>query len=263
MQPRSVSLALLASLTAACTTLGPNPATTGISAVPAGRPGVEVQAGIMPAFFYSDAAHDDTPTTPATEQLAALVEPDRVLGTRGLILGARTFGESGDSPIEPLIGLRRRLDDSFALAGVAYGTHARGEHNGASYQATRVGGELVLDGTLLPMATWLAVHVQATVSATYVDARGRYCVGGDGVAIDCEDTSRRVDATVEGVYTAATAGVSLDLARRPHGVTHGIRLAFLGAVGAMPRIRDGVQAPGQTAYRSIGLSLTIGLGSER
>lgn len=248
---------------AACTTLGPVPATTGVSAVPVGRPGGEVQAGVMPAFFLSDAARESDPLSPATRQLSAVLEPDRLLGTKGLILGARTWGESGDSPFEPMIGIRRRLDDSFAIAGIAYGGRAAGAQRGASYAADRLGGELAIDVTLLPLASWLAVHAQATVSATYLDARGTYCVASSGEGIDCDDTSRRVDGTIEGVYGAATAGISVDLARRPHGVLHSVRIAMLGAIGARPRIRDGVQEPSDDHYKSIGLSLTIGIGDDR
>jgi hypothetical protein len=250
-------------LATGCTTLGPMPATTGISAVPANRPGAELQAGIMPAFFLSDAAHANYGHGAPTRQISALIEPDRLLGTKGLVIGARSWGETGDSPFEPMVGLRRRVDDRFSVAGFAYGTHAHGAEQGASYIANRFGGELAIDAELIPVASWLGIHVQATASATYVDAHGTYCVAPDGEGIDCHDTSRRVDGTIEGVYTAATAGVSLDLARRSQGYLHDIRLALLGAVGAMPRIRDGVQQPSNDQYRSIGLSLTIGIGDER
>jgi len=260
MQPSLLAAASV--LLTACTTLGPMPATTGVSALPAERPSGEVQAAVMPAFFLSEATQDDEPETPATRQLSALFEPDRVLGTKGLILGARAWGEGGDSPVEPMIGLRRRLDARFAIAGIAFGTRARGEDRGASYRATRLGGELVLDGLLLPFG-WLDLHVQATVAATYLDASGRYCATTGGLGTDCDEGSRRVDAELEGVYTSATAGASIDIARRPHGVLHGVRIAFLGAVGAMPRLRDGIQQASKDTYVSFGLSLTLGLGSDR
>ncbi len=246
----------------ACTTLGPMPSTTGVSAVPAGRPGAEIQAGVQPAFYLSDTARDSDALSQVTQQLSGVIEPDRVFGTKGLILGARTWGDDGDSPFEPMVGVRRRLDDTFSIAGIAYGTHARGASGGASYAASRFGGELVIDATLIPFASWLALHGQVTASATYLDAHGTYCVGSDGQGIDCEDTSRRVDGTVEGIYAAATAGLSVDIARRPHGVLHSVRISMLGAVGARPRIRDGIQEPGDH-YKSIGLSLTIGFGDDR
>src|SRR5580693_9452717 len=89
--------------TAACTTLGPMPATTAISAVPSDRPGLEVQAAVVPAFYLSDAAQSSN-AGQATSQLSFLLEPDRLLGMPGLIVGLREFGASGDSLVEPYIG---------------------------------------------------------------------------------------------------------------------------------------------------------------
>lgn len=256
---RTMILATLA-LTA-CTTLGPTPATTGVSAVPVGRPGVEVQAGIMPAFYLSDAANDGEGDQSATAQVHAIIEPDRILGTKGLILGARKWGEDGDAPIEPMIGYRRRLDSAFSIAGVVYGGYAYGESSGASYEATRFGGELAIDAGIQSRWSWLSAHMMASLSATYLDATGEYCVNSNGVAIDCEDESRRVDGAVEGIYTAATAGMALDLARRPHGSVQSIRLFLLGAIGVMPSLRDGMQMPSNNGYYSIGLGMSFGFGS--
>ena len=149
MQHRITALGSV--LLSACTTLGPMPATTGISALPAERPGGEVQTAMMPVFFLSDTTQTEMPSPHGSPQLAAVLEPDRLLGTKGLILGARTWGETGDSVVEPMIGMRKKLDDRFAIAGIAYGTQARGESDGASYRATRLGGEFVADGLLVPM----------------------------------------------------------------------------------------------------------------
>lgn len=256
---RTLILSLLAAT--ACTTLGPTPATTGVSAVPVGRPGVELQAGVMPAFYLSDAANDGNGDSSGTAQLHAIIEPDRILGTKGLILGARKWGEDGDSPIEPMIGYRRRLDNAFSIAGVVYGGHADGAQSGASYEATRFGGELAIDAGIQSRWSWLSGHLMASLSATYLDATGEYCVNGNGVAIDCDDDSRRVDGAVEGIYTAATAGVALDIARRPHGSVQSVRLFLLGAIGMMPSLRDGMQMPSNNGYFSIGTGLSIGFGS--
>jgi hypothetical protein len=257
------ALLLLFVLLTACTTLGPMPTTTGMSAIPANRPGVEVQRGLVPAFYLSDAAQEGEPFTPVTAQTAALIEPDRILGTRGLVVGARQWGESGDAPFEPMVGLRRKVDKTFALAGFAYGTRASGAESGASYTANRLGGEFVVDAQAIPIFSWLALHVHAAVSATWIDAAGVYCAGADGLAVDCEDTSRRVAGDIRGLYTAATAGLSLDFARRPTGVVHGVRLSFVGSISGMPRIRDGVQEKSDDQVRSFGLTLTVGLGSDR
>ena len=260
---RTTTLATLALGLAAtaCTTLGPTPATTGVSAVPVGRPGVELQAGIMPAFFLSDAANDGDGDKSATAQIHAIIEPDRILGTKGLILGARKWGEDGDSPIEPMIGYRRRLDSAFSIAAIAYGGHADGASSGASYEATRFGGELAIDAGITSRWSWLSGHLLASLSATYLDATGEYCVDTKGVAIDCDDNTRRVDGAVEGVYTAATAGMALDLARRPQGSVQSIRLFLLGAIGIMPSLRDGMQMPSNNGYFSIGMGLSVGFGS--
>jgi hypothetical protein len=261
---RTTTLALVLGLAAtACTTLGPTPATTGVSAVPVGRPGVELQAGIMPAFYLSDAAHDGEGDQGATPQVHAIIEPDRILGTKGLILGARKWGDDGDSPIEPMIGYRRRLDSAFSIGGVVYGGHANGSSVGATYEATRVGGELAIDAGIQSRWSWLSAHLMASLSATYLDATGEYCADTMGVAIDCEndENDRRVDGAVEGIYTAATAGAAIDIARRPHGSVQSIRLFVLGAIGVMPKLRDGVQMESNNGYYSIGLGLSFGFGS--
>src|SRR5512139_2573994 len=89
-------------LTAGCTTLGPMPSTTGISAIPAGKPAGEAQLGGVPAFHLSSSA--STPRGGATGQAAVLVEPDRWIKAPGLVVGARLFGKGEDTPIEPMIG---------------------------------------------------------------------------------------------------------------------------------------------------------------
>ncbi|MFN0251386.1 MAG: hypothetical protein ACKV2T_31210 [Kofleriaceae bacterium] len=259
---RTTTFLALGLAATACTTLGPTPATTGVSAVPVGRPGVELQAGIMPAFYLSDAANDGSGDQSGTAQVHAIIEPDRILGTKGLILGARKWGEDGDSPIEPMVGYRRRLDSAFSIGAVAYGGHADGSSSGATYQATRFGGELAIDAGIQSRWSWLSGHLMASLSATYLDATGEYCVNPSGVAIDCDnENDRRVDGAVEGVYTAATAGAAIDIARRPHGSVQSIRLFLLGAIGVMPKLRDGMQMPSNNGYYSIGLGVSFGFGS--
>jgi hypothetical protein len=261
MSPRI--LLPLTVLATACTTLGPMPTTTGVSAIPNGRPGVEIQVGAMPSTYLSDAARNDPSSSgEPTRQLSAVLEPARWLGVKGLIVGARTWGDEGDSPVEPMVGLRRKLDDTFAIAGIVYGTQARGEEAGASYKANRLGGELAFDAKLIPFGGTVELHAQGSLSATYLDANGTYCIREDGNASDCDDSDQRVDATVEGVYAAATGGFSLDIARRPHGLIHNIRLAFLASIGARPRIREGIQQESNDHFKSFGLSLTLGLGED-
>ena len=246
----------------ACTTLGPMPATTGVSAVPNGRPGVEIQAGAMPSTYLSDAAHETNSSGEPTRQLSAVLEPARWLGVKGLIVGARTWGNPGDSVIEPMVGMRRKIDDTFAIAGLVYGTQARGENDGASYKATRVGGELAVDANLIHFGGTIELHAQGSLSGTYMDANGTYCIAPDGEGTDCDESTDRVDANVEGVYAAATGGFSLDIARRPHGVIHNIRVAMMFSLGARPRIRDGIQQESNDTFTSAGLSLTLGFGED-
>src|SRR4029079_4754023 len=57
------------------TTLGPVPSTTGVSAIPAGKPGAEAQLGAVPSFYLSSSA--STPHGAGTGQAAVLLEPDR------------------------------------------------------------------------------------------------------------------------------------------------------------------------------------------
>jgi hypothetical protein len=253
-------LSLASAGLAGCTTLGPMPATTGIAAVPAGRPGVELQAGVVPGYVLSSATQDEHEGGPS-EQLLALVEPDRWLGTRGLIVGAREVGREGDFTFEPFVGYRHRVDERVALAVIGHAASMGSEARGASYDATRGGGEIAADLQIIAPLSWLALHGQAAVSATYLQARGTYCVDDAGLGIDCnEDASdRTVRARVDGWFPAATASLALDLGRRPSGPFHGARIALLGTAGAMPQLRDGIETD-SVRYLSMGLTLTLGVG---
>lgn len=246
-----------------CTTLGPMPATTGVSAAPAGRPSVEVQAGAIPAYYLSTAARD-TNYSEMAQQVSGLIEPGRWIGVPGLIAGLRSFGEGGDRTFEPMLGYRHRFSEQGAVAAIAYGTRANGRSNDAWYQATRVGGELAIDGTLFT-SRWASLHLQAAGAATYLSATGSYCTNTEGYGTDCQGdaTDHRVAGEIEGLYTSATASIALGVADgRPVGAFHGARLAFLTSVGHMPRLREGQQIDG-TGYVTFGLSLTLGFGAER
>jgi hypothetical protein len=245
-----------------CTTLGPMPTTTGIAAVPTGRPGVEAQAGVVPGYFVSSATQEPAHKDDPIGQVLGLVEPGQWLGTRGLVAGARHWGEHGDGAFEPFLGYRHRLDDSFAVAVFGYGTKMQAADRGASYRATRIGGELAVDARVIALTRWLALHGQAAVSTMYLDAHGRYCAGDDGLGIDCNQngTDRMVDGTIRGAFTSATAALALDVGRLPDGMFHSLRVALLGAAGVMPQERDGKQTDG-ARYASLGLSLTVGFGA--
>ncbi len=249
----------------ACTTLGPMPATTAVSAIPAARPGFEAQAGFVPAFYLSRSAQDRAGGA-MTSQLSALAEPDRWLGIPGLVIGARAFGSGHDTPGEPYIGYRRRLDDALALAGIVYATSAASSDRLASYHASRFGGELALDALLYAPSPWFAVHAQAALAATAISASGSYCVDASGVAIDCNTSdgsqNTMIDGRLSGVFPSAASTLAVDVGRRDHGAFHGARLALLAAAGEMPLARGGVMQ-GSDGYYSFGLTLTLGFGDER
>jgi hypothetical protein len=264
----SKSISIVVMLGSACTTLGRMPATTAINAIPAERPGGELQGALIPVSTLSDAASapgsDGTHSrnNRSSPQLLGLFEPDRWLQAPGVIVGARAWGVKHDSPFEPFVGYRRRLG-SLALAGVAYGTHASGDSNGASYTATRFGLESSADARLAKLA-WAELHVQVSVSGSLISARGTYCADDTGIAIDCVDNgpNRAVDGSLFGLYPSATAELGIDLGRDLRSAFHGARVALLGAVGRMPKLREGHQQLGDT-YGSLGLSVTIGLGSSQ
>lgn len=248
---------------AGCTTLGPMPTTTGISAIPAGRPGGEIAASVTPIFRLSDSASGKDPDGNANPQLAALFDPDRLLGVPGLFVAARLWGEHGDNGLEPQLGYRRRLDDRLSIMGVGYGTKMSDDENGASYKVTRVGIEGALDAKLVQFATWSSLHLQGALQATYIKSSGSYCVEETtGNATDCSQDMPvpMVDGKVSGVFPAATVTLGLDLGRRLKGAFHVARLAGMFSTGWMPRIINGAQDSGEV-YITGGVSLTIGFGA--
>ena len=253
----------LVAVLAGCTSLGPMPATTGVSALPAGRPGGEVSAALAPIFRLSDAAHGEDRGGKANPEISALFDPDRLLGLPGLIVRARIWGEDGDESFEPAIGYRRRLDDRIALGGVTYGTKMQDTENGASYKATRFGAEGMVDVRIASIGRWMQVHAQAAVQATYIKASGRYCVDtASGNARDCaEDGSiPMIDGALSGVFPAGTLQLAFDLGRRPTGWFHHARVAGMIAAGWMPRVVNGDQRAGDP-YVTGGFALTFAFGA--
>lgn len=238
------------------------PATTAISAVPSSRPAGEVSGGLVPVFRLSDAARGEQRSKKSSPQLAALFDPERLLGVPGLIVGGRVWGADHDTGVEPLVGYRRALAARFSIAGAAYGTHMRADHNGAHYEASRFGAEVAADAKLLDLARWLSAHAQLAAQATYLKASGRYCYDGDtGNGRDCaEDGSAPYSyAKLSGVFPAATASVAFD-AHLAGRVFHHARVAVMVAAGWMPRLVAGDQRAGDP-YVAGGLSLTIAFGA--
>jgi len=250
-------------LLAGCTTLGPMPATTGISAIPAGRPGGEVSGSIAPIFRLSDGASGEDPDGNSNPQLGALFDPDRLLGVPGLFVAARLWGEHGDTGLEPQLGYRRRLDDRLSILGVGYGTKMSDDENGASYKVTRVGLEGALDVKLVDLGYASSLHAQAAVQGTYLKSSGRYCVDeASGNARDCsqDEMIPMVDGKLSGVFPAATVTLALDILRKAKGAFHGARLAGMLSTGWMPRVVNGEQRSGDP-YITGGVSLTLGFGA--
>lgn len=250
----------------ACTSLGPTPSSTLVSARPAGRADFEAQAAIVPGHYISSAVVED-PAGAGIPQLAAVFEPDRALDVPGLIIGGRVFGESGDSPIEPMIGYRRALGDgTVALGGVLFGTRARASAEGASYQATRGGAELAADVRLTGASRWLEVHAFGGVAVTALSVDGTYCTDDDmRFGRQCPEAGEppgpRLAAHASGVYPATHAGLGAELFRNRDAWFHGGRVALLAAVGAMPRVEHATQTT-PTSYASIGLAVALSIGDE-
>ncbi len=239
------------------------PTTTGIQAIPAGRPGGEITASIAPIFRLSDGASGEDPDGNGNPQLGALFDPDRLLGVPGLFVAARLWGEHGDTSVEPQLGYRHRLDDRLSILGVGYGTKMSDDENGATYKATRVGIEGALDVKLVDLATWSSLHLQGAVQATYLKSSGRYCVDeATGNARDCSQDQPipMIDGKVSGVFPAATVTLGLDILRKAKGAFHVARLAGMFSTGWMPRIVNGMEDSGEV-YITGGVSLTIGFGA--
>ena len=254
---------LLAVLASACTTLGPMPATTGISAVPAGRPEIEAQAAVMPAYFLSQSAQDQPGAAPIP-QASVLVEPDKWLGIPGLIAGARVYGGDPDNAVELYVGLRRTVDadEDVSIAAIAYGTSQHSGQTHASYRADRFGGELALDLRWWKPFPWLSARTSRARSRRRRSTRrGRTASG---------PTARRSTARTTGPITSSRARstacsrrrparIALDIGRSKTHLFNGARIALMMATGRMPLLVDGTQS-GTGVYYEAGMSITLGFG---
>lgn len=248
---------------ASCTSLGPMPATTGISAMPMERPSVELNVGVAPGYYLSANADEEVSGTEGTtgpQSQSLVFEPDDLFRVKGLVLAVRRFGEGGDAVVEPIAGYRRRLTEMVSVIGLGHASRADGEDNGASYDATRIGGEIGVDAGSELFAGWLRLHAFASLSAMYLDAEGTYCVDASDLAMDCADDSRRVMAEMDGLFAAGTAGIAADLFKRPTGTFHGVRAALSGSYGTRPRLERMTET--RDDYYSFGLSLSVAFGAD-
>lgn len=240
------------------------PATTALSAVPAPRPGIELQAAAVPGYFLSSAVQEE-PEGAAIGQVALMVEPGEWIRAQGLALGARYVGNEGsDGYFEPMLRYRMALDgdERFSAAAIGFGTHAGGEQDSASYSATRGGLELAVNARVTPRSRWAELHATLSATATALAVDGKYCLDSEQrFGVSCPvSSSASVSAEAGGVYPSATAMLSLDFARHLGGPLHGGTLGILGSVGSMPRVESGTQAE-PAAYTAAGVSLTLGLGA--
>ncbi len=234
-----------------------------MSAVPANRPAVEAQLGGVPAYHLSAAVSD--PKGSGVGQSAVLFEPDRYLNVPGLVIGGRVFGSGSDSLVEPIIGYRRALDDSFDFAIAAYGTSNNGEDKGATYHGFRAGAELSADGKLASLTKWLALHVQGSAAVTRVVASGDYCIDPvSGRGQDCNENdpaaNTRTLGRIRGFYPSGTAQVAFAVGRSGTRVFHAFRIALLLSSGLMPTADFGEQGNSQV-YFAGGLTFTLTLGN--
>lgn len=237
------------------------PSTTGVSAIPAGKPGAEVQIGGVPAFHLSSSA--STPSGGATGQAAVLIEPDRWIKAPGLVVGARLFGQGNDTPIEPLIGYRRALGREFAWSIIGFGTSKRASEKLASYHGFRMGAEVAADGKITGITRWLSLHAQGAIALSRIVGSGKYCVDAAGVGKDCDEampaTNTFVRGEAEGWYPSATATIAFDIGRADSSWFHHLRFALMMSMGRMPHLENGEQQDDST-YFAVGSLVTLGFG---
>ena len=250
---------------AGCTTLGPMPATTLVSPVPAGDPGVELGLGAAPGTFLSSGATED-PKGASMPQASLLFEPDRLLHIPGLFVGVRAVGPEDAGPFgEPMLGYRRTLGDRFSLGIVGYGTRASGDNNGASYDATRLGVEVSADVRVTPVNRWAELHVAGGLAATGLLVDGSYCLDSENkYGVDCPEEgdpgSNMVDASASGLYPSGYLAAVLAFGQHTGSYFHGGRLMLQAAAGTMPTVIGGVQEDA-AVYAALGLSLSLGFGA--
>lgn len=243
------------------------PVTTALSPVPEARPGVEAQFGYVPGYYLSEVVQDSRSGSPIQQALLAF-EPGRLVGVPGLGVGARYVGKGEvGGYLEPLLRYRLGLDAGghSALGVVLHGTHASGDAEGASYSATRAGGEVAFDVRVTPESRWTELHLLWSLGAMALVADGDYCTDEEGrFGVDCPDDGlpvTRQAGEVSGFYPVLGATIAGDFARHRKAIVHGLRLGLHGAIGTMPRMEYGEQGDAE-AFAAFGASVTLGLGAK-
>jgi hypothetical protein len=240
---------------------------TGVSSVPIGRPGIEIQAAAAPGYHLSSSARED-PRGEAMPQASALFEPDELIGVPGLFAGGRYAGEAtAGAALEPLLGYRFFLDRErrFALGTVGSLVYQSESADDADFSALRGGIELSIDARLTAPSQYAELHTNLGASFTVLDAEGRYCVDpATGFGVDCASQAEArspADASLGGVFPSAHAGLSLELARHLKVPFHGVRVGVDLAGGTLPTLLAGEQRSAKP-YGAAGVSLTLGLGAD-
>ena len=246
-----------------CTQLGPVAAVSGASAVPHRHADAELQVAGVPGYYLSEGVGQQPNGTPI-RQLSGMVEPNDLIGVEGLGAGARYVGGGdGDGYFEPMLRYRRWLGDEqrLSLMAVGFGTHASGEAKQASYQMTRLGGELGMDVRLTPPSSWAELHVQSGAGLSQLFADGKYCMNVDtGWGRDCDDNELpNASVEVSGLFPVFYVGASVDIARHLDLFLHGVRIGGWAAGGTLPSAQHGEQVDARN-WAAGGLGLTLGLG---
>lgn len=252
-----------------CTSLGPMPAMTGVTPVPAGRPSFEVQLATLPGYYLSSAVQKH-PEGAAIGQVALTFEPDHWLHAPGLLVGGRVVGnEDSGTYAEPMLGYRLHLDEAhqLSLAGMGYGTYASESRRGASYRAARGGAEAGFDWRFLGEGKSGEAHLLASASLTALDASGEYCIDADNrYGVDCPEPTDQpgtvVSAKASGFYPGFVGGLALDLGRGIPQVFHGVRVVGYFGGGTMPSVVNAQQTDPRS-YVSFGGSIAVAFGASQ
>jgi hypothetical protein len=244
-------------------------AATGLTAVPAGRPSVEVQAAVLPGYYLSSAVQAH-PEGAGIGQVALSFEPDHWLRVPGLVVAGRVVGnEDSGTYAEPIVGYRLHLDEArhFGLAAIGYGTYASESRRGASYEAARGGAEVGFDVRVLGEGQYGEVHLLASASLTALDADGEYCIDADNrYGVDCPEPpdapGTLVSASASGFYPGVVGGLAFDIGRSMPVGFHGVRLVGYFGGGTLPSV-IAAQQTDPRGYVSFGGAIAVAFGARR
>jgi len=257
----SLYVCFLSACSFGCTTLGPMPGMTAVSAVPQQHPDAEVQLARVPGYHLSSATQEDAHGS-TMDQLSLLFEPNDWIGVQGLGAGARFVGSEDDGHLEPMLRYRRFLDDDerIAFAVTGFGTHASGADKGASYTLNRGGAEFTLDTRVTPKNSWFELHLLGGSGLIALFADGDYCADSEGFGVECgEGVSGSTHGEVNDVFPTFFVGLGLDGARHLDSAFHSARLAGWLGGGFMPVVQNG-ELEEKRGWAAAGLGLTLGFG---